>query len=265
MKNITAVLTVLLLTGVLGTGCSASQSGDTGSDPGKKLVVFAAASMTETLTEIGEAYRIAQPDIELVFNFDSSGTLKTQILEGAVCDVFVSAGQSQMDAIDVLQDSRFDILENNVCLSVPEENPANLHSFMDLKQALENADTLLCLGNADVPVGQYSVQILDFLGLNEAALAKAGKITYASNVKEIVSHISEQVVDCGLIYTTDAAAAELAVIDIAPPESCDPIVYPAAVPASSLQPEEALAFLKYLKGDTASAIFRAAGFTPFGD
>ena len=265
MKYVTAVLTAILLIAALVTGCGAPQSGDAGSDPGKKLVVFAAASMTEALTEIGEAYRVVQSDIELVFNFDSSGTLKTQILEGALCDVFVSAGQSQMDAIDVLQGSRFDILENKVCLSVPEGNPANLHSFPDLKQALENDDILLCIGNADVPVGQYSVQILDFLGLDEAALAKAGKITYASNVKEIVSHVSEQIVDCGLIYTTDAAAAGLAVIDIAPPESCDPIVYPAAVPASSLQQAEALVFLEYLKGDAASAIFRAAGFTPLGD
>ena len=265
MKSITATLTAVLLIGALATGCGTPQSGDTEKNPEKKLVVFAAASMKETLTEIGQAYGIEHSDIELVFNFDSSGTLKTQILEGALCDVFVSAGQSQMDAIDVLQGSRFDILENKVCLSVPEGNPADLHSFLDLKRALENDDILLCLGNADVPVGQYSVQILDFLGLDEAALTKAGRITYASNVKEIVSHVSEQIVDCGLIYTTDAAAAGLAVIDIAPPESCDPIVYPAAVPASSLQQAEALVFLEYLKGDAASAIFRAAGFTPPGD
>jgi molybdate transport system substrate-binding protein len=264
MKRATILLTTTLLAAFI-CGCTPTQTGEAEVRQKKKLIVFAAASLTEVLTEIESAYRIEKPDIELVFNFDSSGSLKTQILEGAACDVFVSAGQSQMDAIDVVEGSQKELLENKVCLAVPAKNPLNLRSFNDLERALASDGALLCIGNADVPVGQYSSQILSYFGLDETDLAQAGKITYASNVKEIVAHISEQVVDGGFIYTTDAEAAGLTIADIAPQEACKRIVYPAAVPSSSQIQDEALAFLAYLMGKEASDVFRSAGFVPLGD
>lgn len=106
-----------------------------------ELTVFAAASMQETLTEIGKQYMADHEDVEVVFNFDSSGTLMTQIQEGAVCDVFISAGQKQMDQLEedglVLAGSRFDLLENKVVLAVPAGNPANIRSYDDLRERLE--------------------------------------------------------------------------------------------------------------------------------
>ena len=106
-------------------------------------MVFAAASLTESLTEIKTLYEAANPDVELVFNFDSSGTLKTQIQEGAVCDVFISAAPKQMNQLDiskdegknpdrldfVLEGSRIDLLENKVALVAPEGNPKGIDSF----------------------------------------------------------------------------------------------------------------------------------------
>lgn len=239
------------------------------------LVVFAAASMTETLTELSQAYMKEHPEVNVVLNFDSSGTLKTQIQEGADCDVFISAGQLQMNQLDitadkevntegldfVLEDSRFDILENKVALAVPEENKKNINSYEDMKAALEKGDALLAMGNADVPVGQYTQKILAFLGLDETALANAGNITYGSNVKEVTTQVSEAVVDCGIIYQTDAYSAGLKTVATATPEMCGQVIYPAGVIKTSKQADVAKDFLAFLTTDDADAIFEKVGFT----
>lgn len=192
-----------------------------------ELTVFAAASMQETLTEIGKQYMADHEDVEVVFNFDSSGTLMTQIQEGAVCDVFISAGQKQMDQLEedglVLAGSRFDLLENKVVLAVPAGNPANIRSYDDLRERLEAAEgVLLAMGSSDVPVGQYTQKIFACWGLDEAALAASGCLTYGGNVKEVTTQVSEGTVDCGVIYATDAFSAGLTVVDTATAEMCGP-------------------------------------------
>ncbi len=241
-----------------------------------ELIVFAAASMTETLTELGDAYMADHPEVTIVFNFDSSGTLKTQIQEGADCDIFISAGQKQMNQLDitadssvntegldfVLEGSRFDILENKVALAVPDGNPAGINSYDDLKAGLEAGSIMLAMGNADVPVGQYTQKILAFFGLDEEQLAQAGSITYGSNVKEVTTQVSEATVDCGIIYATDAASAGLTVVDTATAEMCGQVIYPAAVLNVSKNPDAAQVFLDFLKSDAADAVFEAVGFTP---
>ena len=135
-----------------------------------ELIVFAAASMTETLTKISELYKVENPAVELIFNFDSSGTLKTQIQEGADCDLFISAGQKQMNQLDitanpevntegldyVLEGTRINILENKVTLCVSETSESGIETFDDLANALKDGKVLLAMGNSDVPVGQYS-------------------------------------------------------------------------------------------------------------
>ncbi|MDD6643534.1 MAG: molybdate ABC transporter substrate-binding protein [Firmicutes bacterium] len=243
-----------------------------------ELIVFAAASMTETLTTLGDQYMAEHENVTIVFNFDSSGTLKTQIEEGAECDIFISAGQKQMNQLDItadasvntdgldfiLEGSRFDILENKVALAVPEGNPANINSYDDLKAGLEAGTVLLAMGNADVPVGQYTQKILTYFGLDEETLATAGCITYGSNVKEVTTQVSEAVVDCGIIYQTDAASAGLTVVDTATAEMCGQVIYPAAVLKDSQNAEAAQDFLSYLTGDAADAVFEAVGFTPIG-
>ena len=234
--------------------------------------------MTETLQEIQTLYEAAHPNVQLVFNFDSSGTLKTQIESGADCDVFISAGQKQMNQLDitadpevntdgldfVLQGTRIDLLENKVALCVPEGNPKGVASYDDLAGKLTNGEVLMAMGNADVPVGQYTQKIFAFYGLNEEELAAAGSLTYGSNVKEVTTQVSEAAVDCGIIYQTDAASAGLTVVDTATAEMCGQVIYPAAVLKDSKNADAAQDFLTYLTSDAADAVFEAVGFTPIG-
>ena len=276
-----------MLTGLL-AGCGGTDGSETTSSDAPSatnetektdLVVFAAASMTETLTELSNTYMEENPDVNIVLNFDSSGTLKTQIQEGADCDVFISAGQLQMDQLDanadpsvntegldfVLEDSRFDILENKVALAVPDDNPKNIESYDDMKTGLENGSILLAMGNSDVPVGQYTQKILTYLGLDETTLANAGNITYGSNVKEVTTQVSEAAVDCGIIYRTDAYSAGLTVVDTATPEMCGQVIYPAAVLNVSKNPDIAKDYLAFLTSDEADKVFEEVGFTAINE
>lgn len=241
-----------------------------------ELIVFAAASMTETLTKIKDLYEAANPGVKITYNFDSSGTLKTQIQEGAECDLFISAGQKQMNQLDstastevntegldfVLQGSRINLLENKVVLVVPDGNPKGIESFDQLAELLKSGDVLMAMGNSDVPVGQYTQKILAWYELSEDELAAAGKITYGSNVKEVTTQVSEASVDCGVVYCTDAFSAGLTVVEGATAEMCGQVIYPAAVLNVSTHPEAAQSFLDYLTTDEAMAVFEAVGFSP---
>ena len=239
------------------------------------LVVFAAASMTETLTEIAEMYKEVAPNVNITYNFDSSGKLLTQISEGADCDLFISAAPKQMNAMDgsliddkdknpdgldlIVTDSRIDLLENKVTLAVPEGNPKGIESFDQLAELLKSGDVMLAIGNSDVPVGQYTQKIFAYYGLDEAALADS--LTYGNNVKEVTTQVSEASTDCGIIYATDAFSAGLTVVDGATAEMCGQVIYPAAVLKGEKE-EAAQAFLDYLQTADAMEVFKSVGFSP---
>ena len=240
-----------------------------------ELIVFAAASLTETLTAIGETYSAENPGVTFRFNFDSSGTLKTQIQEGADGDLFISAGQKQMDQLDIMasadvnkdrldfvdSDTRVDLLENKVVLCVPEGSDKGIDSFDALAEHLKAQDILFCMGNSDVPVGQYTQKILAYYDLDEEALAAAGVITYGSNVKEVTTQITEASVDAGVVYCTDAFSAGLTPVDEATKEMCGQVIYPAAVLKAAPNAEAAKEFLAYLQTDRAATVSEGVGFT----
>ena len=231
-----------------------------------ELHIFAAASMTETMDQIIENYKSEVPNVTIIPTYDSSGTLLTQIQEGADCDLFISAAQTQMNTLyeegGLLADTRLDLLENKVALSVPDGNPKGIESFDQLAKLLKSGDVMLAMGNSDVPVGQYTQKIFAFYGLDEDAMATAGVLTYGSNVKEVTTQVSEATVDCGIIYGTDAASAGLTVADTATAEMCGQVIYPAAVLGNSQHPDEAKAFLAYLQTDACAQIFEGVGFSP---
>ena len=237
-----------------------------------ELIVFAAASMTETLTEIAELYKTAAPEVTVTYNFDSSGKLLTQIKEGADCDLFISAAHTQMNAMDgsligdteknpdgldlIVTDSRVSLLENKVTLAVPEGNPKGIESFDQLAELLKGGDVMLAIGNSDVPVGQYTLKIFNYYGIDETAVAD--KLTYGNNVKEVTSQVSEGAVDCGIIYATDAHSANLTVVDSATAEMCGQVIYPAAVLKGDKE-DAAQDFLAYLQTDAAMTVFESVG------
>ena len=279
MKKLLSLLLALSLVLAL-TACGSKDDGandaDTQDDAAEpvELIVFAAASMTETLNEIAEMYKEVAPNVTLTFNFDSSGKLLTQISEGADCDLFISAAPKQMNAMDgsligdteknpdgldlIVTDSRVDLLENKVTLAVPAGNPKGIESFDQLAQLLKSGDVLLAIGNSDVPVGQYTQKIFAYYGLDESAMTDC--LTYGNNVKEVTTQVSEAAADCGIIYATDAFSAGLEVVDSATAEMCGQVIYPAAVLKGEKE-EAARAFLAYLETDDAMTVFERVGFS----
>ena len=281
MKKLLSLLLALAL--VFSLAACGSKTDDTTTDDTQgdanaesvDLVVFAAASMTETLTEIAEMYKEVAPNVNITYNFDSSGKLLTQISEGADCDLFISAAPKQMNAMDgsliddkdknpdgldlIVTDSRINLLENKVTLAVPEGNPKGVESFDQLAELLKSGTVMLAIGNSDVPVGQYTQKIFAYYGLDEAALTKC--LTYGNNVKEVTTQVSEASTDCGIIYATDAYSAGLTVVDSATAEMCGQVIYPAAVLKGEKE-EAAQAFLDYLQTADAMSVFESVGFCP---
>jgi molybdate transport system substrate-binding protein len=274
-KKLLSLLLALAMVFAL-AACSSNDEPKTSEEPEarEEVVVFAAASMTETLNQIKETYE-KDHNVTLTFNFDSSGTLKTQIQEGADCDLFISAGQKQMNQLDitadkevntegldfVASDSRVNLLENKVVLVVPEGNPKGIKGFDDLAAKLADGSVLMAMGNSDVPVGQYTQKILSYYKLDETALANAGTITYGTNVKEVTTQVAEGSVDCGIVYCTDAFSAGLTVVDSATKDMCGQVIYPAAVMKNAKHADAAKAFLEYLQSDAAMKVFENVGFS----
>ena len=289
MKKYLSLLLALCLTLSLAacgskTDSNADAAGDTQTgdnateqpaDEPVELIVFAAASMTETMNQLKEMYEQNNPNVTVTYNFDSSGTLLKQIKEGADCDLFISAAPKQMNAMDgslkddaeknpdrldlIVTDSRINLLENKVTLTVPEGNPKGIESFDQLAELLKNGDVMLAIGNSDVPVGQYTLKIFNYYGIDETAVAN--KLTYGNNVKEVTSQVSEGAVDCGIIYATDAHSAGLTVVDSATAEMCGQVIYPAAVLKAAPNAEAAKEFLAYLQTDKAMTVFEGVGFS----
>lgn len=256
-----------------GADSSASGSGTAAAGAKRRtLTVFAAASLTEALQQIGRQFERRHAGVTVKFNFDSSGTLCTQIAEGAKADVFFSAAEKQMDQLDggldgqegagmVDHATRVDLLQNKVVLCVPDGNPKHVQSFDGLAKALAAHEVLMAMGNADVPVGQYTQKILAHFGLDEAALAQAGCISYGSNVKEVAAQVREASVDCGVVYATDAKAERLSQVDAATEAMCGSVTYPVATLKAAPEPKLASAFLDFLQTKAASARFADSGFT----
>ncbi len=232
--------------------------------PEAGLTVLAAASLTDALTEIGAKYQQAHPGVKLTFSFAGSGTLQTQIEQGAPGDIFVSAAQKQMDTLAgqnlILNDTRVDLLENKVVLIVPKgkDAPASFETIGDA--------AVIAVGEpGSVPVGQYSMEIFETLGIKDALTKESGKLVYAKDVREVLTYVSTGNVDAGIVYATDALTDENVVVTAEAPEgSHAPVIYPAAVISSTKQEQAAREFLDYLAGEEAKGVFEAYGFTAVG-
>ena len=275
LKKASGIFSVLGLSLILFSGCGdeSAVAGSQEKSQKTRITFFAAASMTETLSSVAEKYQKEHPDVDIVFSFDSSGTLKTQIVEGAYCDIFMSASTKQMNELDknsgkaapgadyVLSDTRVNLLENKVVLAVPDGNPKNIGSFAELVNSLNEGRVLLAIGNSDVPVGQYTQKLFAYYGLNMDDLYRSKTLTVGNNVKEITTQVKEGMADAGIIYSTDAYSAGLTFVDTANTEMVGKVVYPVAVLKQSKHQKEARDIVNYLKNDESRRIFESVGFT----
>lgn len=225
-----------------------------------EIYVSAAASLTDVIEEIAKAYMAENEHVTIVPSFGSSGTLQTQIEEGAPADIFLSAAQKQMNALEegglVESATRLDLLVNKVVLILPADSDADISSFEDVPS---DKVSLIAIGDETVPVGQYTQEIYEFLGTWDAVSAKAN---LGTDVRAVLAWVETGDVDCGIVYATDAASSDLVkVVAEAPEGSHKAVIYPGAVLKDSANPEAARAFLDYLTTAKAVAIFEAAGFT----
>lgn len=225
-----------------------------------ELLISAAASMRDCLSELASLYQEVDADVTLTFTFGSSGSLQSQIEEGAPADVFISAAQKQMDALEkqdlIDSTSRKDLLVNEVVLITPKGNPLNLSDFKDV---LDEKVKKVALGEiASVPVGQYSEEIFNYYEIMEQVSTKA---VFGSDVRTVLTWIENGEADCGVVYSTDAAISKAVdVAAIAPSVSHKQVVYPIALIKASKNKEAAQAFIDYCFSETAAEVFIKYGF-----
>ncbi len=255
IKTLAAVTAFCMSAAFTFNGCAVRTYED------KTVTVLAAASLTDVMGEIESSYEKSHPGIDLVFSFAGSGALQAQIEEGAPADIFISAAQSQMDALDeeglMVSDSIVDLLLNRVVLIVPSDSTLEIGSFEDV---IGDEVDMVGLGEVDsVPAGKYAEQVFEYLGIWDEVEARAN---FGSDVRTVLTWVETGEVDCGVVYTTDAYTSDsVTIVAEAPEGSCDRVVYPAGIVAGSEVREEAEEFLSYLEGEEAASVFESHGFT----
>lgn len=227
---------------------------------GGNLTVSAAASLTDVLNELAEIYN-ENNDVNITYNFAGSGTLQQQIENGADVDIFFSAGLNQMDALVeaglVDQEDVVNILNNQVVLIKSTNSDLNIVGFESL--ALGEVDTVAIGDPASVPAGQYSFEILSNLGLLEEI---EGKITYATDVRQVLQWVASEEAKAGILYNTDAMVEDgVEVVAEAPADMYKEVIYPLAILKDSPNREVAEDFIGFLLSEESLAKFEEYGFT----
>lgn len=261
-KLIAAMMAGVLSAGMFSTGVFAADT-----DLKGEVNTFIAASLSNAMEEIQKDFNETYPDVEILYNADSSGTLQTQIEEGARCDIFFSAADKQMDALvdeDLAKkDTVEDILENKVVLIKPKDGETKVTGFENITDAAN-----IALAGDSVPVGQYSREIFDNLGITDEV--NKMEINEGKNVSEVLAAVSEGSNEIGIVYATDAASVADKV-DVIAEALADALKTPVLYPVSLIEDKEASeddaaaaeAFLEYIKSDDAMKVFEKYGFTAY--
>ncbi|MBI3243841.1 MAG: molybdate ABC transporter substrate-binding protein [Chloroflexi bacterium] len=230
----------------------------------KTLTVFAASSTLNAFNEIGKAFEAANPGVAVVFNFDGSQSLRTQLEQGAEADVFASANQSEMDALatqSLISNSQI-FLSNELIVILPNGNPANVQTLSDLARP----GLSLVLAAEDVPAGNYARQALDNLeaslgpGFKDQVLANL--VSEENNVKQVVAKIQLGEADAGIVYNSDAVATPNLQTLAIPAEFNVTARYPIAVMKNAPSRALAEAFVAYVLSPDGQATLKKWGFTP---
>lgn len=227
-----------------------------------ELLVAAAASLKNAYEdELIPMFQDRYPGVTVKGTYDSSGKLQTQIEEGLEADVFMSASTKQMTALDeegmIASDTITNLLENKIVLIVPSGSDSQLKIFEDI----QNGESIALGDPASVPAGQYAEEALTSLGIWDKI---QDKVSFGTNVTEVLNQVAAASADAGIVYATDAAsmAEQVTVIAEAPEGSlAKKVIYPVAVVKNTAHEEAAKNFVDFLKTDEAMAVFEAYGFT----
>ena len=237
------------------SGCSNSNSQNTVS-----ITVSAAASLTDALKEVNTAYMQKNVNVTVLTNFASSGTLQTQIENGAPVDVFISASPTQMDNLQkkdlLVNDTRTNLLGNKIVVVVPSGSTLGITSFSDLAS---DKVTKIAVGDPkSVPAGTYAVQAFAELGISANVEPKE---VLAGDVRAVLTYVQGNNVDAGIVYLTDALSTlKVDVVASGPTDINAKIVYPAAVIKASKNQAAARNYLDFLSSDAAKTVFGKYGF-----
>jgi molybdate transport system substrate-binding protein len=253
------------------TGCAQSQPAVTQppitSTPNPQPVtlnVSAASSLTDALKELNSNYVKTKSNVTITPNFAGSGTLLTQIQNGAPCDVFISASAAQMDTLQkghlIIDATRKDLLNNKVVLIVPNDSALAITSFKDL--AVDKVKKVAIGDPKSVPAGTYAQQALDELGITASV---STKVVMGSDVRQVLTYVESGNVDAGIVYSTDALTSrKVKVVASAPDDINARVVYPVAVIAASRIPDAAKGYEAFLFGSEAKSVFEKYGFSMAG-
>ena len=228
----------------------------------QSILVAAAASLKNAYEdELIPMFEEQYPGVTVEGTYDSSGKLQTQIEEGLEADVFMSAATKQMKALDeegmIASDTITDLLENKIVLIVPTGNEKKLEKFEDI----ENADSIALGDPASVPAGQYAQEALTNLDIWDKI---QDKVSFGTNVTEVLNQVAAASADAGIVYATDAAsmADQVEVVAEAPEGSlAKKVIYPVAVVKGTAHEEVAKEFVAFLQTDKAITVFEEYGFS----
>lgn len=262
MKKVSWMLVFSFLLILTTIGCSSGNNAPSANTPKAEpteIMVSAAASLKDSLTEIQKEYAAKVPEVKLTFVFGASGTLQQQIEQGAPADLFISAGKAQMDALEqkdlLVKESRLDLVGNELVLVAGKDN-SKVTSFEDLTKADVQK---IGIGTPEsVPAGKYAQEALTSLKLWDTLQPK---FVMAKDVTQVLNYVETGNVEAGLVYRSDAlGSSKVKVVTAAPESSHKPITYPAAVISATKNKQLAEDFLKYLQGSEAQQLFVNYGF-----
>jgi molybdate transport system substrate-binding protein len=255
VRRITVMAAVLAA--VAAAGCSSSgsgsSSGGSASPSGGTITVFAAASLTESFTQIGKQFEAAHPGDTVKFSFGPSSGLAEQITSGAPADVFASAAPANMDQVVSAGDASGpqNFAKNVMEVATPPDNPGNVESVKDL--ADDSVKVALC--QPQVPCGVVAAEVFKNAGIT------VKPVTLQPDVKSVLTQVETGNVDAGMVYVTDVQAAGSKVKGVKIPDSDNAsTLYPIATISSSKHKSEAQAFMNYVLSSAGQQVLAAAGF-----
>ncbi len=255
-------LATFIIIALIGFGTLACQPAPVDQTSTQSLTVFAAASLTESFSELAALFEASHPNVDVILNFAGSNTLRAQIENGAPADVFASANTKEMDALVasglIPADAPQTFLHNRLVIIAPADNPTNLTTFDDLARP----NLKLVFAAEEVPVGRYTRQMLTNVGSEFSENVLANVVSNESDVKQVVAKIQLGEADAGIVYASDAVAApELVEIEI--PAEYNVL---ATYPISPLTTDSPLAeeFVHFVLSPEGQAVLEKWGFTPIG-